>query len=148
MAPGQMACSTGCSHRSRCPDDGPPGGRAPGPPPSSSRDAGPPVALTGRAALAALAGTLVVLALRDVAALIVVNALLGAAIAADVLLAADVRQLRLSRHGDTRIALGNTGSGWLTIENPGGRVLRAVIRDAWVPSAGALPGTWIRLGSR
>jgi uncharacterized protein (DUF58 family) len=98
------------------------------------------MALTGRAGLTALAGTLVVLALRDVAALIVVNALIAAAIAADLLLAAGIRQLRLSRHGDTRITLGNTGTVWLTIENPGGRILRAVIRDAWRPSARALPG--------
>lgn len=122
MARGQTAFSTECSHPSRCHDEG------------------SAMALTGRAGLAALAGTLVILALRSVAGLIVVNALIAAAIVADLMLAAGIRQLRLSRHGDTRIALGKTGSVWLTIENPGRRLLRAVVRDAWRPSAGALPG--------
>ncbi|HXW46995.1 MAG TPA: DUF58 domain-containing protein [Streptosporangiaceae bacterium] len=97
------------------------------------------MALTGRAALAALAGALLLLAFRSVPALIIVNALLVAAVAADLVLAAGVRQLRMSRHGDARIVLGSTGSVALTIENPGHRPLRAVVRDAWRPSTGAAP---------
>jgi uncharacterized protein (DUF58 family) len=97
------------------------------------------MALTGRACLAALAGALVILAFRTVPALIAVNALLAAAIVADLALAADVGQLRLTRGGDTRLTLGNTGAVVLTIANPGSRALRAVVRDAWRPSAGARP---------
>jgi uncharacterized protein (DUF58 family) len=98
------------------------------------------VALTGRAGLAALLGALAVLAVRSVIALVVVNAVILAAIGADLALAAGVQQLRLTRDGDTRISLGASGSVMLTIANPGGRVLRAIVRDAWRPSAGAMPG--------
>jgi uncharacterized protein (DUF58 family) len=98
------------------------------------------MALTGRAGLAALAGALAVLAFRTAAALAVINGVILATIATDVALAAGVRQLRMTRAGDTRIALGSAGDVALTIGNPGGRPLRAVVRDAWRPSAGAQPG--------
>jgi uncharacterized protein (DUF58 family) len=97
------------------------------------------VALTGRAALAALAGALVVLAFRSVAALIVVDGLLVAAIAADLLLAAPVRALGVARFGDTRILLGQVGSVTVTVHNRTSRRLRGVVRDAWRPSADARP---------
>ena len=88
------------------------------------------MALTGRAAIAALIGTLVTLAFRDIPALVIVDALIAAAIIADCVLAAGVRQLKVSRSGDTRILLGQTGTVTLSIANPGGRLLRAVVRDA------------------
>jgi uncharacterized protein (DUF58 family) len=97
------------------------------------------VALTGRAVLAALAGALIVLAVRAGAALLLVNGLLLAAIAADLALAAPVRPLRLVRSGDTRVLLGENASVTLAVENPGPRPLRAQLRDAWQPSAGAHP---------
>jgi uncharacterized protein (DUF58 family) len=97
------------------------------------------VALTGRAALAALAGAVVVLAFRSVAALIVVDGLLVAAIAADLLLAAPVRALGVARFGDTRILLGQVGSVTVTVHNRTSRRLRGVVRDAWRPSAAARP---------
>ena len=95
--------------------------------------------LTGRAALAALAGTLVILAFRDVAALLAVNGLLLAAIAADLALAAPIRPLLVSRAGDTKVLLGQSAAVALTVANPGRRTLRADVRDAWPPSAGAEP---------
>jgi uncharacterized protein (DUF58 family) len=98
------------------------------------------MALTGRAAIAALIGTLAALAFRDFAALLVVDGLILLGIAADCVLAAGVRQLRVARSGDTRILLGQQGTVTLTIANPGRRVLRGVVRDAWPPSAGARPG--------
>jgi uncharacterized protein (DUF58 family) len=98
------------------------------------------VALTGRAAAAAAIGALVVLGLRTVAAVLAVDALILAAIAADLILAAPVRGLRLTRSGDSRIRLGGTGAITLTVANPARRPLRAVIRDAWQPSAAARPG--------
>src|SRR5215469_5906655 len=107
-------------------------------PPSPSPDE-PAMALTGRAALAALAGAALILAFRTAALIIAVNAVLVAAIAADVALAAPVRALRFTRSGDVRCLLGERASVGLAVANPGRRTLRAVIRDAWQPSAGALP---------
>jgi uncharacterized protein (DUF58 family) len=97
------------------------------------------VALTGRAGFAAVIGALVVLAFRTTAALLAVDALLLAAIAADVILAAPVRGLRLTRGGDTRIRLGDSGEVTVVVDNPGARPLRGIVRDAWRPSALARP---------
>jgi uncharacterized protein (DUF58 family) len=97
------------------------------------------MALTGRAAVAAVIGALVVLALRSVPALLAVDALILAAVAVDVVLAAPVRSLRVARGGDTRIRLGTSGQLTLTVANPGRRALRGTVRDAWQPSAGAQP---------
>lgn len=97
------------------------------------------MALTGRAALAALAGALVILATRAPATVLVVNVVLVIALAADLLLAAPVHSLRFTRSGDTRVLLGESATVTLTVENPGPRELRADIRDAWQPSAGARP---------
>jgi uncharacterized protein (DUF58 family) len=97
------------------------------------------MALTGRAAAAAVAGALVVLAVRTLAALLAVDVLILAAIAFDLVAAAPVRPLRLTRSGDTRIRLGASGEVTLTIANPSRRVLRGIVRDAWRPSMGAQP---------
>jgi uncharacterized protein (DUF58 family) len=98
------------------------------------------VALTGRAAIVAAIGALVVLAFRTMAALVAVDAAILAGIAADLALAAPVRTLRLARAGDTRIRLGETGEVTLTLGHAGRRPLRGLVRDAWPPSAGARPG--------
>jgi uncharacterized protein (DUF58 family) len=98
------------------------------------------MALTGRAAIAALIGSLAALAFRDVLALVIVDGLILLAIAADCVLAAGVRQLQVARSGDTRILLGQRGTVTLAIANPGRRALRGIVRDAWQPSAGAQPG--------
>ncbi|HTT50592.1 MAG TPA: DUF58 domain-containing protein [Streptosporangiaceae bacterium] len=98
------------------------------------------MALTGRAALAALAGALIVLAFRTLGALLAVNGLLAAAIVADLMLAASVRRLRITRSGDTRVLLGETATVTVTLRNPGRRPLRAVLRAAWPPSAHPTPG--------
>jgi uncharacterized protein (DUF58 family) len=95
------------------------------------------MALTGRAALVALIATLAALALRTWAALIAVDSVIIAAIAADLALAASVRRLRFARSGDTRIMLGKRGTTTLTITNAGRRQLRGLVRDAWQPSLGA-----------
>ena len=97
------------------------------------------MALTGRAALAALAGALVVLGLRTSLALLAVDALILAAIGADVALAAPVRPLGVRRSGDRRILLGQAGTVTVTIANRSRRPLRAVVRDGWRPSAAARP---------
>ncbi|MBV9449372.1 MAG: DUF58 domain-containing protein [Streptosporangiaceae bacterium] len=97
------------------------------------------MAITGRAAAVALAGVLVVLAVRNWLAVVAVAAVLLAGIAADLLLAAAIRPLVMTRSGDTRVRLGETATVTLAIVNPSRRALRAVIRDAWPPSAGAAP---------
>jgi len=97
------------------------------------------MALTGRAALTAALGALLILAVPAPAVIVVVNGVLVAAIAADVALAAPVRAVRLSRSGDTRVLLGERASVVLGLANPARRTLRAVVRDAWQPSAGAAP---------
>jgi uncharacterized protein (DUF58 family) len=97
------------------------------------------VTLTGRAALVALIGTLVILAARDAIALLAVNGLVLAAIVADLLLAAPIRPLRLARAGETKVLLGQSVPVTLTVTNPSRRTLRADVRDAWQPSAGADP---------
>jgi len=95
------------------------------------------MALSGRAALVALIGTLAAVLLRTVPGLVAVDGLIAVAIVADVVLAGSVRQLRMSRSGDTRIMLGERGATMLTITNPGRRTVRGLIRDAWQPSLGA-----------
>ncbi|MEV7005722.1 DUF58 domain-containing protein [Streptosporangium sp. NPDC051022] len=98
------------------------------------------MALTGRAALLALLGTLVVLFAPDPALAVAGTALLLLAlIAVDLLLAGSVRPLRLSRAGDRLVRLGETATVELIVENPGPRRVRGVLRDAWPPSAGAAP---------
>ncbi len=97
------------------------------------------MAITGRAAGMALAGVLVVLAVRSWLAVLAVAAAVLAAIAIDLLLAAPIRPLVMTRSGDTRVRLGETATVTLTIVNPGNRGLTGAIRDAWPPSAGASP---------
>lgn len=98
------------------------------------------MALTGRAALLALLGTLVVLtAPAPAPAVAGVALLLAAVVAVDLLLAGSVRPLRLHRAGDRLVRLGETATVELVVENPGPRRVRGVLRDAWPPSAGAGP---------
>jgi uncharacterized protein (DUF58 family) len=97
------------------------------------------MALTGRAAAAALLGALVVLGIRTWPALLAVNALLLAAILGDLVLAASVRRLRITRSGDTRVLLGESAPVAVTVHNPGRRPLRARVRATWPPSAHAEP---------
>ncbi|MFF4653540.1 DUF58 domain-containing protein [Streptomyces sp. NPDC001380] len=94
------------------------------------------MALTGRTALLALAGVLVVgLLLPSATGVGLVCGAVLAGVAADLLLAAPVRNLRLTRSGDTSVRLGESARVTLTVENTGRRRLRARIRDAWPPSS-------------
>ena len=83
------------------------------------------MALTGRAAAVALAGVLVVLAVRSWLAVAGLAIALLAGVALDLLLAAAIRPLQLNRSGDTTVRLGETATVTLTIANPGHRPLRA-----------------------
>ncbi|WP_371780582.1 DUF58 domain-containing protein [Streptosporangium subroseum] len=98
------------------------------------------MALTGRAALLALLGTLVVLfAPRPGPAVAGVALLIVALITVDLLLAGSVRPLRFTRSGDRLVRLGESATVELIVENPGSRRARGVLRDSWPPSAGATP---------
>ncbi len=97
------------------------------------------MALTGRAALAALVATLAAIAFRSIPALAAADGLIAAGIIADCVLAGSVRRLRVSRAGDTRVLLGQSATVRVTIANPGRQAVRGVVRDAWPPSAGARP---------
>lgn len=96
------------------------------------------MALTGRSALLAALGALVVgLAVPSWWGLLVVQVVVLLGVGADLALAAGVRDLRLQRSGDTSVRLGEPAEVVLTVHNTGRRTLRGVLRDAWPPSAGA-----------
>ncbi len=98
------------------------------------------MALTGRTALLAALGALVVgLVLPGWWGLVAVQGVLAAGVLTDLALAAGVRELHLTRSGDTAVRLGGEATVHLVVHNPGRRPLRGVLRDAWPPSAGADP---------
>mgnify|MGYP000491666297 CR=1 FL=1 len=99
------------------------------------------MAVTGRLALLALLGVVPVLLLPDLLTVLVVALVLLVAVGIDLVLAVPVAGLRLSRDGAGAVRLGEQVQVRLTIVNPSRRRLRAVLRDAWVPSAGASPAT-------
>ncbi len=104
------------------------------------------MALSRRLALLALLGALVVALTGSIWTVLAVNAVLLIGVAADLVLAGSVRSLRLSRSGDTAVRLGEPADVTLRISNPGTRRVRAVLRDAWPPSAGvARPRTSVDL---
>jgi len=95
---------------------------------------------TGRTGLVAVAGGLVIAVFGTGVASLIVNAAILAALAADLLFAASIAGLQVSRSGETKIGLGQTGTTTLTLINSGHRRLRGVVRDGWRPSAVAQPG--------
>ena len=99
------------------------------------------MAVTGRAALLALLGLLPVIASPHLATALGTAAVLLVLLAVDVLLAAPVRRLQLTRSGITACRLGESAEVQLSVVNATGRRLRGELRDAWVPSAGAGPRT-------
>ncbi len=97
------------------------------------------MALTGRTGLLALLGAAVLVLVPSWWALLAVDAVVVALVVVDLALAANVRGLGLHRSGDTNVRLGEEASVALIVENLGTRRLRARLRDAWPPSAGASP---------
>ncbi|TDQ51955.1 DUF58 domain-containing protein [Actinorugispora endophytica] len=101
------------------------------------------MAVTGRAVFLAFVGVLVVF-IAAPAGNWVLWATLGlilAVLLVDLALAANSRAVRFERSGDTSIRLGESAAVSLVVANPGPRVLRATVRDAWRPSAAAAPRT-------
>ncbi|MCW2600341.1 MAG: lipoprotein [Frankiales bacterium] len=99
------------------------------------------MALTGRAALLALLGVLPAVLVPGPSTVLAVGLVLAALALVDLVLAAPVSSLHVSRSGDTSCRLGTSAQVQLSLVNTGRRRLRAVVRDAWVPSAGASPRT-------
>lgn len=94
--------------------------------------------LTGRAV--ALAGALVVaVVLAPGAATVLVAALAVVVVCTvDALLAASPRTVTVVRDVAAPVRLGETTTSRLTLTNGSPRRLRGLVRDAWVPSAGAV----------
>jgi len=97
------------------------------------------VAITGRVALVAALGVL--LAPLGGRWLWAVAGLLLLGVAVDVALAGRVADLRMERTGATTTRLGGSVEVALLVANGGGRRVRGMLRDAWLPSAGAAPRT-------
>jgi uncharacterized protein (DUF58 family) len=99
------------------------------------------MALTARAPLLALLGIVPVLLVPSLWTVLVLLALLIVVAVVDVVLAAPVSSLRVTRSGATGCRLGPEAEVHLSVVNTGSRRLRGLLRDAWVPSAGAGPRT-------
>src|SRR3954452_14320815 len=93
--------------------------------------------LSGRFAALTLLG--VVAAVAGARAALVFAVALSVAASIDLALAGRIADLRLARQPSSPVRLGEAGETRLRITNTGRRRLRAVVRDAWVPSAGAAP---------
>ncbi|MEU9361119.1 DUF58 domain-containing protein [Streptomyces sp. NPDC048301] len=94
------------------------------------------MALTGRAALVAALGSLIVGVLAPSwTGILAIDVPLALAILCDYALAAPVRTLQFTRSGDTSVRLGDAATVRLTVANPSRRPLRAVLRDGWPPSS-------------
>lgn len=97
------------------------------------------MAITGRTApVAALAALLAPLGTVWVLAAV---GLLAVGVAVDVALAGRIADLALERTGATTTRLGQPIEVALVVTNGGRRRIRGVLRDAWLPSAGATPRT-------
>lgn len=97
------------------------------------------MAITGRVALLAALGVL--LAPLGAGWLWAVAGLLLVGIAVDLALAGRVADLQLTRTGGTSTRLGQPVEVTLLATNAGRRRVRGLVRDAWLPSAGATPRT-------
>jgi uncharacterized protein (DUF58 family) len=95
------------------------------------------MALTGRfVALAALGA---VLAAWSVPAVLGYAGVVLLVAALDLALAGRIAAVRLRREPSTPVRLHEPGATVLVLTNTGRRTVRALVRDAWVPSAGATP---------
>ena len=98
------------------------------------------MAVTGRlAALAALVAAALVVGDRSWGTFWLANLCLVLVALADVLLAAPVRRLSMTRSGTTSVRLHEEAVVTLTVANRSSRTARLRVRDAWPPSAGSSP---------
>jgi uncharacterized protein (DUF58 family) len=66
-------------------------------------------------------------------------AALAVVVALDWFVAAPAGDVEVRREGPTEVRLGDSATVTLQVTNAGVRTMRALVRDAWVPSAGAAP---------
>ena len=97
------------------------------------------MAITGRTALVAALG--VPLAPLGAVWLWALAGVLLLGVTVDLALAGRVADLRMERAGPTSTRLGQPIEVTLLVTNGGRRRVRGVLRDAWLPSAGATPRT-------
>jgi len=93
--------------------------------------------ITGR--LVALAALGALLAAASTGLVLAYAFALLALVVVDLSLAGRIADLRLRRDAVPTLRLGEDGSTTVYVTNDGRRTLRALVRDAWVPSAGAAP---------
>jgi uncharacterized protein (DUF58 family) len=94
------------------------------------------VALTGRAALVALAGVVPLVLAPSGLTLLGWLLVLAALVAVDLALAGSPRALRVVREPLPTVRLGEQVQAGLVVGNAGRRRIRGALRDAWSPSAG------------
>ncbi|TLM86810.1 DUF58 domain-containing protein [Pseudarthrobacter sp. NamE5] len=95
------------------------------------------MAISGRYVLLVLLGVMPVLLLPGWGTVLLVAAVLAGLAALDLLLAASLRQIHLTRSEPGNVTLHSPANAVLTVVNDGSRRLRGILRDAWQPSAGA-----------
>ncbi|RJQ77095.1 DUF58 domain-containing protein [Pseudonocardiaceae bacterium YIM PH 21723] len=96
------------------------------------------MALTARAGLLGLISALGVgLLLPSWTGVLVGTGAILALCGIDLLTAGSIRSLTIVRKATGNVRLGEPAETTLVITNPGRRAVRGVLRDAWVPSAGA-----------
>jgi uncharacterized protein (DUF58 family) len=106
------------------------------------------VVITGRVPILVLIGAVPVVALGAFGTGWAVGTLLGwlalvvLLILLDLLVAPSPRQVRLERELPNAVRLGEPAEAALLVTNPGGRRILGIVRDAWQPSAGAVPTRW------
>jgi uncharacterized protein (DUF58 family) len=96
--------------------------------------------VTWRAAALMGLGVMPVLLLPANGTVLVWAAVVVLACAVDVVVAASPRRVAVQRRVPASVRLRSEATSELVVRNASGRRLRAVIRDAWGPSAGAGPG--------
>lgn len=97
------------------------------------------MALTWRAAALTALGLVPVVLRPQTSTVLCWVAFVLLAIAADLAAAPPPHGLQVDRSPETQVRLGETTESVLTVHNPGRRRIRGLLRDAWLPSAGALP---------
>lgn len=104
--------------------------------------------ITGRVPLLVLIGTVPVVVLGSfgadwaVGVIIAWLVLVVLLVLVDVGAAASPRRVRIERALPNAVRLGEPAEATLLLANPGGRRIRGIVRDAWQPSAGAVPTRW------
>lgn len=95
------------------------------------------MAISGRAVLLAALATVVLVLFPSWLTAMWLVLLIVALLAADLLLAANLKSVSLERVDPGNVVLDGTAQSVLRVRNDGGRRLRAIVKDAWQPSAGA-----------